>query len=55
MSLLVANSKPAKGLGRRSFRRVDPRPEPPQAEEVKSTKKKEEAAAKLLLWTEIGE
>lgn len=59
MSLLVANSKPAKRLGRPSFRRVDPRPEPHQAEEVKITKEKKQKrkkeAVKLRLWTETGE
>lgn len=53
-SLLVANSQPAKGRRRLSFRRsTDQRPKPPAAGEVKTATTTKEAA-ELLLWTEIG-
>lgn len=57
VSLLVANSKPAKRLGRLSRRRADPRPEPSPAKEAEVKEVRLKAAketVKLLLWTEIG-
>lgn len=53
VSLLVANSKPAKRLGRLSRRRADPRPGPSTAKKTE-VKVEAEETVKLLLWTEIG-